>query len=407
MSMQMLFSLLVVTVVASADLISDLHLPEQDLDALGLIKYWGYQGEEYIVETVDDWLLPMQRIPRAKNEDPNSDISGKPVVILQHGIECASDNFLLNLPHQTPGFVFADAGYDVWLPNSRGNTYSSHKNYTRAQPEFWKWTSDEMQLYDIPAVFDVIENVTGQSSFYYIGHSQGTYLMFAKLSDDPSFASRVKKFFALGPAVQFRDLKGPFKTICETELAFPKAWSDFAWSEFGLGFLSQQNVDLLSLLTCSVPPIQREYCSKVYYWFTGPSTTINVTRMPIFLNHIPAGVNVATVQKYCASTDPVSGGFQWYRFPTAAENIARYGSVDPPYYNLTKMDVPLYLYSCPNDYLTTLANLEHDILPHLKPGILKEDNRYPGYAHMDFIWGLNSTELVYNKIINVINADYN
>ena len=38
-------------------------------------------------------------------------------------------------------YMLADLGYDVWLGNARGNTYSrSHVNITADDPEFWKFT---------------------------------------------------------------------------------------------------------------------------------------------------------------------------------------------------------------------------------------------------------------------------
>ena len=76
------------------------------------------------------------------------------------------------------GYILADAGYDVWLGNYRGNTYS--RNHTYLNPDawlnhhFWDFTWDEMAKYDIPSMVEKILEVTGEEEIFYAGHSMGT-----------------------------------------------------------------------------------------------------------------------------------------------------------------------------------------------------------------------------------------
>lgn len=89
----------------------------------------------------------------------------KPVVFLQHGLLSNSETFLLN-GNISMAYKFADAGYDVWLGNSRGGLYSRH--HTSLNPDnktdekdFFDYSFYEMAKYDTPAQIDYILNHTG------------------------------------------------------------------------------------------------------------------------------------------------------------------------------------------------------------------------------------------------------
>ena len=65
----------------------------------------------------------------------------KPAVVLQHGMGGQGINYTytLNMNSDPPfAYQLAKMGFDIWLTNNRGTTYSQvHDKYTIADPEFW------------------------------------------------------------------------------------------------------------------------------------------------------------------------------------------------------------------------------------------------------------------------------
>lgn len=98
----------------------------------------------------------------------------------------------------------ADAGYDVWLANSRGNYYSRHhvsKNPNSLSGDFWNFSWYEMGIYDQPAIIDYVINETNSEKTYYIGYSQGTTSIMILLSMKPEYNDKIYAASLLAPAI--------------------------------------------------------------------------------------------------------------------------------------------------------------------------------------------------------------
>ena len=117
--------------------------------------------EVHTYQTADGYTNTVFRIPRSKNSTIHT--HGK-VVIYQHGLlDCCVG--IIADGEDSIGLKVVNQGYDLWLPNSRGNRYSKSKIPS------WEFSFNEMAKYDQVALWKYVEMVTGKSDVIYIGHS--------------------------------------------------------------------------------------------------------------------------------------------------------------------------------------------------------------------------------------------
>lgn len=164
---------------------------------IDICELHGYRATEHVVSTPDGYMLGIHRIA------PRTIGSSHGVVYLHHGLLMNSEIWVANATASNSiAFKLADAGYEVWLGNNRGNKYS--KKHIRRSPnsrEFWNFCLDEFAMYDIPSIVDYILRYTRQDSLTYIGFSQGSAQAFAALSIHPELNRKINLFIALGPAM--------------------------------------------------------------------------------------------------------------------------------------------------------------------------------------------------------------
>lgn len=61
--------------------------------------------------------------------------------------------------------------------------------------------------YDVPAMIDVVLNVTGLPRVMYIGYSMGTTSFFTMMSERPEYNDKVISFVGLAPAVYLDNMR--------------------------------------------------------------------------------------------------------------------------------------------------------------------------------------------------------
>ncbi|GMR50187.1 hypothetical protein PMAYCL1PPCAC_20382, partial [Pristionchus mayeri] len=182
--------------------------------AMNMIRRWGYPAEKHDVHTQDGFILTMFRIRHGRFSDEKCWWCHRPVVVFFHGLMASGTEFFLNPPESSLAFILADAGFDVFIINHRGTTYS--KRHTTLKPtdnEFWRWTMDELSKYDCPAAIDKALEISGQKTAYWVGHSMGTTVGYMMLSTRPEYHSKIKALFQLAPTGTAGFAVGPIGTL--------------------------------------------------------------------------------------------------------------------------------------------------------------------------------------------------
>lgn len=190
---------------------------------LQIIKKHGYPLERHRITTEDGYILEIHRIPHGLR---NSQEKNKPVVLLQHGLLCSSADWVNNaVTKNSLAFLLADKGYDVWLGNQRGNTWSRKHSFFNPNINrnlFWNFSWDEIGRYDLPAMIDYVILKTGVRDIFYVGHSQGTTAFFVMASERPEYNRKIKLMSALAPVAFMSHVESIFfKILAENEDDLP------------------------------------------------------------------------------------------------------------------------------------------------------------------------------------------
>lgn len=366
--------------------------PRHNLPTDEMIRAEGYPAEVHTVVTEDGYILTLHRIPHGRN---NADKTNKPVVFLQHGLLCSSADWVMAMPSKGLGYILADAGYDVWLGNYRGNTYS--RNHTYLEPKdkiFWDFTWDEMAKYDIPAEITKVLEVTGQSDLQYIGHSMGTTAFMAMHHYRLDIAAKVRLAHFLAPVASVGYMESPIAWIAKIDGILGAILDLLGIGEF---LPSNTLMDCLASLFCNEGGLQG-ICSNILFVLCGfDEAQLNKTLLETIMHHTPAGASSTTILHYGQEVN--SKGFHGYDWGSKAENFQHHKG-EVPVYRLEDVTTPTALYWGDNDWLAAPQDILNTIM-HL-PNVLSGMNHeiaLPTWNHLDFLWGIDADTLVYSYLL--------
>ncbi|CAK9801051.1 Gastric triacylglycerol lipase [Anthophora plagiata] len=332
-----------------------------------LVRKQGYQLEVHNVVTEDGYILEIHRLPCGRN---NCGWNAKRPILILHGLAGSSADWILMGPDKSLGYILANAGYDVWLGNNRGNVYS--RNHTSILPtdrHFWNFSYHELGIYDLPAMIDYILERTNNEQLFYIGHSQ-------------AFTGNIR-----GPVTKLAKFTYMGVWIGET-FGYPELRSRYPWEKF------------VSNVLCRDATAQL-FCNNLLFLVTGfDQASLSAANVSTIISHIPAGASWKQLIHYGQGYIHPEH-FRQFDYDNSKKNDQFYNSREPPEYELNKVTAPVALFSSENDLLSTKMDID---LLKSKIGNVVYHNEVSikSFSHYDFLWGTSSIQIIYEPILKLL-----
>ncbi|CAF4811850.1 unnamed protein product [Pieris macdunnoughi] len=358
------------------------------LDSIQLIERYNYPVESHVVLTEDGYLLNTFRIPR-----------NGPPVLLVHGIGDSSDSWLVLGPTSSLSFMLADAGFDVWIYNARGNRYS--KKHVNAVPpqEFWDFSFEEMGTLDMPATIDYILERTNMKRLTYIGYSQGTTAFFIMCSTKPEYNDKINHAILLAPVAWLTHTKYPFIAFFNQILSDLMEFSEKRHVYEVFTFNKKNN--FYHAKVCNTTASYSFLCHIELYLNFGVRNLLDLSpeRLPVITSHIPAGVSVKTFFHFLQ----LYGSKRFQRFDYGMnKNRQIYSSLIPPEFNVSSITVPSSLFVSEIDWFSDEkdTNFLKNKLKYIERfNVINKSNQF---THLEFVYGTRVKEFINKPVINIL-----
>lgn len=398
------------------------------LDITYLAKSKGFIVDSHNVKTQDGYILTVHRLVNplmAKNKT-------RGLVVIQHGILCASSIFLLNSspnpsldkpklikspfkPNATMSNSLAIAlvnrGYDVWLTNFRGTQYgSNHQELTTEDPDFWAYNADSLIANDLADSVSYILNVTKAPTYTYVAHSLGTTVGLGTLlvHKDSPVVKNLSCSILMAPVASTKYMKGGLLPVFRMATLFYDDLAPFPGNSRTFATFTRR--------MCLIMP---RWCTWMSSMILGdyqrdPGRNASHADQQDHQNQINAFVMMmhqsVSVQllKHIVQVNR-SGKLCRYNYGQEP-NLKRYGCKESPQYNLTQIKQPhlkMALVSGATDVISTPGEVKW-IKRQFHNNIgLMEDIRIPvdPFNHMDLVLSKDAGKLVNKRVVNFMETN--
>ncbi|XP_009704373.1 PREDICTED: lysosomal acid lipase/cholesteryl ester hydrolase-like, partial [Cariama cristata] len=212
---------------------------------------------------------------------------------------------------------------------------------------------------------------------------------FIAFSTYPELAKQVKLFCALGPVTTCSHLTSPLVKITNVPEPLLRLALGCKGTMHQIGFLKGPATHLCTSLD--------KFCGQVLCYIAGGNIkNLNTSRIDTYVGHSPAGTSVQNIIHWHQLTRVDQ--FQAYDYGSKG-NMKKYNQSTPPVYKIEKISLPIAVWSGGQDKFADPEDIAK-LLPRITNLIYYED--FPAWGHLDFIWGLDASEKIYKKIIELI-----
>ncbi|CAL9127974.1 unnamed protein product, partial [Musa textilis] len=261
---------------------------------------------------------------------------------------------------------------------------------------YWAWSWDELANYDLPATVGFVFQQTGQK-LHYVGHSIGTLTALSAFSEG-KLVDKIKSTTLLTPVAYLTYMITPIG------IAAASAFSGEMLGALGVAEFDPKGwtVGIIFLkFVCAMPGVN---CYDFMASFTGPNRCLNDATVDIYMKYELQPTSVRTLVHFSLTFR--GGVITKYDHGSSIANMAAYGQSSPPEYHMSNIPhhLPLLLSYGGVDMLSDVKDVQlllNDLGNHdadkLVAQLVKE------YAHLDFVMGVNTKQVVYDGIITFFN----